>query len=55
MREGHTPLPKEVTERGETENVYMPTSRKEGGETAQSLRAYFEAFPLRPESFPINR
>lgn len=36
------------------ENIYMPTSRKEGGETAESLRAYFEAFPLRPESGGVD-
>lgn len=32
-----------------TENIYLPTSRKEGGETAESLRAYFEIFPLLPD------
>jgi len=41
-------------ERIETEKIYLPTSRKEGGETTESLRAYFEAFPLRPESEGID-
>ncbi len=36
------------------ENIYLPTSRKEGGETTESLEDYFKAFPLRRESEGID-
>ncbi len=38
----------------EGENIYLPSSRKKGGETIESIKAYFEAFPLRPESESVD-
>lgn len=36
------------------ENIYLPTSRKEGGETLEEIEAYLQAFPLKPESESID-